>query len=197
MAPPLAPEQRCMQRVNDFDAEALPHIDAAYNLAFWLVRNEADAQDVVQDAYLRAFKAYGQFNGGNIRPWLLTIVRNVAYRWLSVRKRSANVVSIEDAVTDRDGNSRPGIEPVCAEPSAEDLLISGAESSMVRRALAELPPAFREVIVLRELEGLSYQDIAGVTGIPAGTVMSRLSRARAQLKELLTGLMAKENANAL
>ena len=186
-----------MPRVDDFDTEALPHIDAAYNLAFWLVRNQADAQDVVQDAYLRAFKAYRQFNGGDIRPWLLTIVRNVAYRWLSVRKRSANVVSIEDAITDRDGNSRPAFEPASEEPSAEDLLISGAERSLIRRALAELAPAFREVIVLRELEGLSYQDIAGVTGIPAGTVMSRLSRARAQLKDILTGLMAKENQNAL
>jgi RNA polymerase sigma factor (sigma-70 family) len=186
-----------MPRVDDFDTEALPHIDAAYNLAFWLMRNQADAQDVVQDAYLRAFKAYRQFNGGDIRPWLLTIVRNVAYRWLSVRKRSANVVSIEDAITDRDGNSRPAFEPASEEPSAEDVLISGAERSLVRRALAELAPAFREVIVLRELEGLSYQDIAGVTGIPAGTVMSRLSRARAQLKDVLTGLMAKENQNAL
>ena len=186
-----------MPRVDDFDTEALPHIDAAYNLAFWLVRNQADAQDVVQDAYLRAFKAYRQFQGGDIRPWLLTIVRNVAYRWLSVRKRSANVVSIEDAMTDRDGNSRPAFEPASEEPSAEDLLISGAERSLIRRALAELAPAFREVIVLRELEGLSYQDIAGVTGIPAGTVMSRLSRARAQLKDIVTGLMAKENQNAL
>jgi len=186
-----------MPRVNDFDTEALPHIDAAYNLAFWLVRNQADAQDVVQDAYLRAFKAYRQFNGGDIRPWLLTIVRNVAYRWLSVRKRSANVVSIEDALTDRDGNSRPAFEPASEEPSAEDVLISDAERSLVRRALTELAPAFREVIVLRELEGLSYQDIASVTGIPAGTVMSRLSRARAQLKDVLTGLMAKENQNAL
>ena len=161
------------------------------------MRNQADAQDVVQDAYLRAFKAYRQFNGGDIRPWLLTIVRNVAYRWLSVRKRSANVVSIEDAITDRDGNSRPAFEPASEEPSAEDLLISDAERSLIRRALAELAPAFREVIVLRELEGLSYQDIASVTGIPAGTVMSRLSRARAQLKDVLTGLMAKENQNAL
>ena len=186
-----------MPGLNDFDTEALPHIDAAYNLAFWLVRNQADAQDVVQDAYLRAFKAYHQFNGGDIRPWLLTIVRNVAYRWLSVRKRNLNVVSIEDALASRDGEKAPTFEPASDEPSAEDVLISDAERSLVRRALAELAPAFREVIVLRELEGLSYQDIASVTGIPAGTVMSRLSRARAQLKDVLTGMMAKENQNAL
>ena len=181
----------------DFDAETLPHIDAAYNLAFWLVRNQADAEDVVQDACLRAFKAFDQFNGEDIRPWLLTIVRNVAYRWLSVRKRGANVVSLEDVLADRDGNSRPAFEPASEEPSAEDLLISDAEHSLVRRALGGLAPAFREVIVLRELEGLSYQEIAAVTGIPSGTVMSRLSRARAQLKDLLTGLMQKENQDAL
>jgi RNA polymerase sigma-70 factor (ECF subfamily) len=89
------------------------------------------------------------------------------------------------------------MEPASDEPSAEDLLISDAERSLIRRALAELAPAFREVIVLRELEGLSYQDIASVTGIPTGTVMSRLSRARAQLKDVLTGMMAKETHNAL
>lgn len=181
----------------DFDTQALPHIDAAYNLAFWLLRNEADAEDVVQDAYLRAFKAYGQFKGEDIRPWLLTIVRNVAYRRLSIRKRNANVVSIEDALTSRGGNDRPAFEPQSGDPSAEDLLISDGERALIHRALAELAPAFREVIVLREFEGLSYQDIARVTGVPTGTVMSRLSRARAELKDLLTGLMAKENQNAL
>jgi RNA polymerase sigma-70 factor, ECF subfamily len=185
-----------MSSLRDFDTEALPHIDAAYNLAFWLVRNEADAEDVVQDAYLRAFKAYGQFNGEDIRPWLLTIVRNVAYRRLSVRKRNANVVSIEDALTSR-GNDSLAFEPESGEPSAEETLISEGDRALIHRALAELAPAFREVIVLREFEGLSYQDIAGVTGVPCGTVMSRLSRARAQLKDLLTGLMAKENQNAL
>jgi RNA polymerase sigma factor (sigma-70 family) len=186
-----------MPSLRDFDTDALPHLDAAYNLAFWLVRNEADAEDVVQDAYLRAFKAYGQFNGGDIRPWLLTIVRNVAYRWLSVRKRNANVVSIEHALASRGGDDSSVFEPASGEPTAEDLLISDGERSLIRRALAELAPAFREVIVLREFEGLSYQDIAGVTGVPIGTVMSRLSRARAELKDLLTRLMTKENRNAL
>src|SRR5690349_8457294 len=168
-----------MPNRHDFDTEALPHLDAAYNLAYWLTRNDADAQDVVQDAYLRAFKAYAQFHGGDIRPWLLTIVRNVAYRWLSVRKRNANVVSIGDAMAGGDGDSRPAFEPASEEPSAEDVLISDGERSLVRRALARLTPAFREVIVLREFEGLSYQEIASVIGVPAGTVMSRLSRARA------------------
>jgi RNA polymerase sigma-70 factor (ECF subfamily) len=186
-----------MQSRRDFDSEALPHIDAAYNFAFWLLRNEADADDVVQDAYLRAFRAYRQFKGGDIRPWLLTIVRNVAYRWLAVRKRNANVVSIDDALAGRGSNDGPRFDPASAEPTAEDLMISDGERALIHRALAELAPAFREVIVLREFEGLSYQDIAGVTGVPIGTVMSRLSRARAELKDRLTGLTAKENANAL
>ena len=186
-----------MPSSQDFDTEALPHLDAAYNLAYWLTRNDADAQDVVQDAYLRAFKAFAQFHGGDIRPWLLTIVRNVAYRWLSVRKRNTNVVSIEDALGRRDGEDGPVFEPASEEPSAEDVLISDGERTLVRRALAKLTPAFREVIVLREFEGLSYQEIASVIGVPAGTVMSRLSRARADLKDVLTGLMQKENQNAL
>jgi RNA polymerase sigma factor (sigma-70 family) len=186
-----------MPSTQEFDAQALPHLDAAYNLAYWLLRNDADAQDVVQDAYLRAFKAFGQFHGGDIRPWLLTIVRNVAYRWLSVRKRNANVVSIEDALASRDGEKAPTFEPASDDPSAEDMLISDGERTLVRRALAKLTPSFREVIVLREFEGLSYQDIASVLGVPAGTVMSRLSRARADLKDLLAGLMQKENHNAL
>ena len=126
-----------MPNRRDFDTETLPHIDAAYNLAFWLVRNRADAEDVVQDAYLRAFKAFDQFNGEDIRPWLLTIVRNVAYRWLSVRKRSANVVSLEDALVDRDGHGRPALEPASEDPSAEDLRADLRRFREGNRILAE------------------------------------------------------------
>jgi RNA polymerase sigma-70 factor (ECF subfamily) len=104
---------------------------------------------------------------------------------------------IEDALAGRDGDRGQTFEPASEEPSAEDVLISSGDCALVRRALAELAPAFREAIVLREFEGLSYQDIAAVTGVPAGTVMSRLSRARAQLKDVLTQLMQKENQNAL
>src|SRR5262245_29693990 len=111
-----------MPSLRDFDTEALPHIDAAYNLAFWLLRNEADAEDWVHAAYLRAFKASSQFHGGDIPPSLLTIVRNVAYRCLSVRKRNANnVVSIEDALAGRGGHDDgPAFEPASVAPSAED-----------------------------------------------------------------------------
>lgn len=182
-----------MSDLQQFERVALAHMPSAYNLAYWIVRNRADAEDVVQDAYLRAFRAFATCTGEDVKPWLLTIVRNVAYRWLSVRSRTANVVSIEDALSAR--HDRP--ELASEEPSAEDLLIGRGEQAMVRRALGELPSAFREAIVLRELEGLSYQEIARVMDVPVGTVMSRLARARDQLRERLARLMAEENKDAL
>lgn len=186
-----------MTSLREFERQSLAHMDAAYNLAFWLVRDRSDAQDVVQDAYLRAFRAYERRTGDDIKPWLLTIVRNVAYRWLTVRRRSANVISFEGALSGRDGEDERMLEVPSDAPSAEDLLVSQADQGLVRAALAELPPMFREVIVLRELEGLSYQEIAGVTGAPIGTVMSRLARARDQLREHLRALLETETKNAL
>ncbi|MGA7490805.1 MAG: sigma-70 family RNA polymerase sigma factor [Xanthobacteraceae bacterium] len=186
-----------MHRLHEFERTALAHMDAAYNLAYWLVRNRDDAEDVVQDAYLRAFKAFDTLAGDDVRPWLLAIVRNVAYRWLSVRRRTANVISIEGVLSGRDDNDARVMELASEEPSAEDALVGRAEQTLVRAALAELPPAFREAIVLRELEGLSYRDIAKVTGTPIGTVMSRLARARDQLRERLAHSIAKEDKNAL
>lgn len=186
-----------MTALQEFERLALPHLDAAYSLANWLVRNPADAEDVVQDAYLRAFRSFGQFNGGDIRPWLLTIVRNVAYRWLSVRSRTANVISIEDVLSARDDDGRTAFEPASPAPSAEDLLLGQAERVLLQDALDTLPPAFREVVVLRDLEGLSYRDIAQVTAVPIGTVMSRLARARDQLRQQLARLQPKEGQNAL
>ena len=185
-----------MVSLPEFERQALPHMDAAYNLAWWLLRNHADAEDVVQDAYLRAFRAADKRLGADIRPWLLTIVRNVAYRWLALRQRRSNVISLEAAFPARDQET--GAWEVASDaPSAEDELIGRVEQALVRRALAELPPAFREVIVLRELEELRYQHIAEVTGVPIGTVMSRLARAREQLRQELARMMAKENKNAL
>ncbi|MFL6799272.1 MAG: sigma-70 family RNA polymerase sigma factor [Xanthobacteraceae bacterium] len=186
-----------MMSSREFELQSLPHLEAAYNLAYWLVRDRDDAQDVVQDAYLRAFRAYASRTGEDIRPWLLTIVRNVAYRWLSVRKRSANVISLDGALSGRDNEHEHPLQVPSDEPSAEDLLVSRADQSMMRAALAELPPMFREVIVLRELEGLTYHQIALVTQAPLGTVMSRLARARDQLRESLRVLLAKEIKNAL
>jgi RNA polymerase sigma factor (sigma-70 family) len=185
-----------MVSLPEFEREALPLMDAAYNLAYWLLRNQADAEDVVQDAYLRAFRAADTRVGADIKPWLLTIVRNVAYRWLALRQRRSNVISFEAAAPGRERDEAV-FEVASDAPSPEDALVGRAEQALVRRALAELPEAFREVIVLREFEELRYQEIAQVTGVPIGTVMSRLARARDQLRERLAQLMAKENKNAL
>ncbi len=186
-----------MSQRSAFEQVALPHLEAAHNLAYWLVRSRPDAEDIVQDAFVRAFRAFASFRGGDVRPWLLTIVRNVAYRWLAVRKRGSNVVSIEDAFAPRDGDI-PGEAWIAAdEPSPEALLIGAQERARVLTALAGLPPAFREVLVLREIEELSYNEIADVIGTPVGTVMSRLARARSELRKRLGALIEKEEKNAM
>jgi RNA polymerase sigma-70 factor, ECF subfamily len=166
-----------------FEQQALPHLDAAWSLAFWLMRDRADAEDVVQDAYIRALRGFDGFRGDNIRPWLLAIVRNVAWRALAVRRRAtSNVIPIETAYT-RDGDDTPGPMAIASdEPSAETRMIEAGERELLMRALDALPPLAREILVLREVEEMSYAEIATVLGVPQGTVMSRLSRARADLR---------------
>ena len=157
-----------------FEETVLPHLDDAYTLARHLVRDEHDAQDVVQDAYLRALKYFRTFRGGDSRAWLLAIVRNRSHTWRSTRRA--------DATTEFDEELHSGDG---AGEGADAGLQRGEARETVRQALARLPAEFREVIVLRELEGLSYKEIAQVTGSPVGTVMSRLARARARLLEAL------------
>ena len=161
-----------------FEAVVLPHLDAAYTLARYLMRDEHDAQDVVQDASLRALRYFQGFRGagsGEGRAWLLAIVRNTAHTWR--QRHRADALSTEfdeerhsDTVADRHPEAAAEVQ---------------SERAALRRAIAELPPEFREVIVLRELEGLSYKEISDVAGVPVGTVMSRLSRARRRLEEAL------------
>src|ERR1700733_9733389 len=153
----------------------LPHLDAAYNLARWLVRNPADAEDVVQEAYLRALRFFDGFRGGDSRAWLLKIVRNTCYSW--VKKNRPTELSDEFDETVHSSQ-------VVAE-DAEAKLVSRANSEQVRKALETLPAGFREVLVLREIEELSYKEISDVTGVPMGTVMSSLSRARQRLRQEL------------
>jgi RNA polymerase sigma-70 factor (ECF subfamily) len=181
-----------MSSLPRFEHLALRHLEAAYNLAFWLVRSRPDAEDVVQDAYLRALRAFQNFHGDDMRPWLLAIVRHTAYRWLNNRRRAGNVISIEEAY-----QAAATRDPADHTPNAEARLIGAVEQDYVVRALAELPPAFREVVVLREIEGLSYRDIAKVTGAPIGTVMSRLARGRRDLRQALIQLLAEDEPNAL
>jgi len=144
-----------------------------------LSRNDQDAEDIVQEAYLRAFRFYDGFRGVNTRPWLLTIVRNVYNTWLQ-QNPAGRLVHFDEG--------DPGIHPLFANP--EEALIQNISGLLLRRAMETLPLLSREVLILRELDGMSYKDISSVVGVPPGTVMSRLSRARARLRQVAIGLMS-------
>ncbi len=164
-----------------FAAVAGPHLDAAYNLARWLTRNPQDAEDVVQEAYLRAFRFFAGFRGGDGRAWLLAIVRNTAYTWLEKNRRQPAGVEYDEADPGLD-LSEAAAEQALHGTDPERLLLRAADQQAVERALLRLPPQQREILVLRELEDLSYKEIADVIGLAPGTVMSRLSRARERLR---------------
>ena len=151
----------------------MAHLDAAYNLARWLARDERDAEDVVQEACLRAFRFFASFHGGNARAWFLAIVRNTYYTWLEKNRGQAQNVEFTD-----DTVAAVEYEMATTGDSVERLLQEADTRRLVHRALESIPAEFREVIVLRELEDMSYRDIAQIADIPLGTVMSRLSRAR-------------------
>jgi RNA polymerase sigma-70 factor, ECF subfamily len=156
-----------------FEAVVLPHLDAAFNLARWLLRNPADAQDVAQEAMLRAYRFFSTYRTGNARAWLLQIVRNCCYDWL----QKQNVFDDLDNVEETD-------LPV-EKQTPETVALANADRTRLTAALQELPASFREILVLRELEGCSYKEIASITGKPMGTVMSALARARQQLRDAL------------
>ena len=156
-----------------FEELVLPHLNAAYNLARWLARNPQDAQDVVQDACLRALKHLHGLRGADARPWFLTIVRHAFYDW---RKRNAPADAPADDALDPDSIA----DPAALDP--EQVLQRSTEARLLAQAVGALPLALREVLILREFEDLSYKQIAAVAGVPLGTVMSRLSRARALLQ---------------
>jgi RNA polymerase sigma factor (sigma-70 family) len=161
-----------------FEEAVLPHLDAAFNLARWLVRNSTDAQDLVQEAYLRAWKGFAGFHGGNSRSWILTIVRNTCYTWLRKYSKRDLTVEFDEGIHTQE-NSVPNPERMFSENASRELL---------EQALQQLPAEFRESIVLRELEGLSYKEISEIAGVPVGTVMSRLARARARLRDCIAGV---------
>ena len=160
----------------------LPHLDSAYNLARWLVRNSDDAEDVVQEAYLRAFQYARGFRGGDAGAWLLTIVRNTSYRWL--RKTRA----YEPAVLFDEEIHTGGVET----SNPEQLLLQNADGRLVERAMNDLPVRFREILILREFEGLSYKEIVDVMNMPIGTVMSTLSRARSRFRHAAGNFLRKD-----
>ncbi len=155
-----------------FEETVLPHVDAAYNLARWLARNEQDAQDVVQESYLRALRSFDTFQSGrDARAWLLKIVRNTCYTWLR-ENRGEMIKQFQEGTQD----------PPSTYPDPETEFIEKANSDLVRRAIEAISLEYREVLILRELEGLSYKEIAQIIEVPLGTVMSRLSRGRKELQ---------------
>src|SRR6476620_8426632 len=175
------PDQSPKEELMSFEAVMLPHLDAAHNLARWLLRNEQDAQDVVQESYLRAFRSFSGFHGTNGRAWLLTIVRNTSYTLLK-KNRAVDFTTPFDEEIHATGHE--SVSPATILEHSED-------SDLIRQAMDALPAEFREILLLRHQEGLSYNEIADIAQIPPGTVMSRLARARAKLKEYLTARMSK------
>ena len=174
---------RNQNKIRRFEQCVLPHLDAAYNLARWLTHNDQDAEDVVQESYLRAFKFFDGFHNTDSRPWLLAIVRNTYYTLLQQQRMHDVVTPFDEEVHSLDiENQNP-----------EELLLQSINSQLLKDAINDLPVEFREVIVLRELEDLSYKEIAEIAGIPLGTVMSRLARARKKLQLHLTQHMSKES----
>jgi RNA polymerase sigma-70 factor, ECF subfamily len=171
----LQPQERIR-----FEQLVLPHLDSAANLARWLLRNGADADDVVQEAMLRAYRFFERFRGGDARAWLLQIVRNSCFTWLEKNRSSELMIEFDEELHQ---HSAPTPETLAAQADDRERLITALES---------LSPRFREVLVLRELEGCSYKQIGEITGIPLGTVMSTLSRARERLRRDLTSPAAKE-----
>ena len=167
-----------------FEETIMPHLDAAYNLARWLTRNEHDAEDVAQDAFVRAFKFFDGFRGGNSRSWLLSIVRNTTYTWLQKnRRQELATVSDEEIHEIEDPSSNP-----------EVLLFKNSDRQELIRAVEQLPVEFREVLILRELEGMSYKEIAEILDVPIGTVQSRIARGKSQLYKALTDGQSSEAA---
>lgn len=168
-----------------FEGLVLPHLDAAYNLARWLLRNPQDAEDLAQEALLRALRFMGGFRGEDARAWLLRIVRNTCYTWLD-KNRPAELMTEFDEEMHAQTTATP-----------EALAIAASDRGRLARALEQLPPRFREVLVLRELEGCSYKEIAQIASIPIGTVMSTLSRARQKLQRALLDPAHEEAAREL
>jgi RNA polymerase sigma-70 factor (ECF subfamily) len=169
-------------RVLRFEQAVLPHLDAAYNLARWLLRDAHDAEDMVQQSCLRAFDNFGRFRGGDARAWLLTIVRNACFSHLRQRRGEAD--------------TRETIDEQIAAPLTQNdpqlALLRRLDRDALAAAIEQLPAVFREAFVLREMENLSYQQIAEVAGVPVGTIMSRLARARQRLQVALASQMQEE-----
>ena len=166
----------------DFEQVFLRHLDAAYNLARWLLRNDQDAEDAVQEAYMRAHKAFARFRGGDGKAWLMTILRNVCYTMIKKLRAHETPEPFDEEIHQPSGESE-----------TQQAFRQKASAECLQQALEKLPDEFREIIVLHDLEGLAYKEIAGVVNIPIGTVMSRLARARGRLRTELVAANAQES----
>jgi RNA polymerase sigma-70 factor (ECF subfamily) len=171
-----------------FERVVLPHLDAAYNLARWLTRNDHDAEDVTQEACARAYRFFETFHDGNARTWLLTIVRRTCYSWLDKHRPDSRATVFDEDVHSLESGDGHG---TAGGASPEALLLVNADLRQLRECLEQLPRELREALILRELEGLSYKEISAVTEAPLGTVMSRLARARNQLQRRLAGQISE------
>src|ERR1700677_3668350 len=165
----------------NFKQVFLPHLDAAYNLARWLLRNDQDAEDAVQEAYMRAYKAFARFRGGDGKAWFMTILRNVCYTMIKKLRSHETPEPFDEEIHQPTGES-----------GTQEAFRQKANAETLHCALDKLPDEFREIIVLHDLEGLAYKEIAAVVGIPIGTVMSRLARARGRLRAEIIASTSKE-----
>jgi len=170
-------------RLTRFNEIALPHLDAAYNLARWLTRNEHDAEDVVQEAFMRAFRFFDGYRGGDARAWILKIVRHTCFTWLARNRPVELVAASEDEIDEERGpDGRAVLDSGIGGKDPETLLMERIDRNLLNTLIDKLPPLYREILVLREIEELSYREIADVLTLPIGTVMSRLARARQRLQ---------------
>lgn len=174
-----------------FERLVLPHLDAAYSLAAWLLRDDAQAEDAVQEAYLRAFRFFDSLRGDEARPWLLGIVRNTCYSFLQLARREAGKASFEEGGCSEDAVANGAVVSFPVSPEAA--AIRAADRTQVHVCLRALPAEFREAVVLREIHGCSYREIAAICAVPIGTVMSRLSRGRRLLQQSLAAGLSRED----
>jgi RNA polymerase sigma-70 factor (ECF subfamily) len=180
--------------IEQFEAKMLNHRDSAYNLARWITGHDQDAEDIVQEAYIRAFRGFEKYTDINSLGWLLTIVRNTSYNWMKSKHGYKHLIEFDEALHSSSEVSSPISERNKA--LQQDTIINSINNqSLLHNALKEMPTIFREVIVLHEIEGLSYREIADKAGIPVGTVMSRLSRGRKRLQKTLSGRMNRRTRN--
>lgn len=175
-----------------FEQMSLPHLNAAYNLALWLVRDPAEAEDIVQTAYMRAFENFNNFIGNNIASWLMTIVRNTALNLLNKRKRNSNLVSFDEVIHQNEQQSKNMFEL-----TPEEMITLATTKTQVTDLISRLPVEFKEALFLRDIEGYSYKEISEITQVPKGTVMSRLSRARRHFQKLVLDQQRKDQVNEL